>query len=132
MAAALVATQGWVDGLPLILLYGGGYFFVASYANLTEQAEAAREQSRTLLVDLEAAYRRLATSAAQAEELAVLEERQRLARELHDSVTQSLYGLTLSAETASRALGQGRPDDAAAQVRDVRETAQQALGELRL
>lgn len=34
----------------------------------------------------------------QAEQAAVLEERQRLARELHDSVTQSLYSLTLLAE----------------------------------
>ena len=33
----------------------------------------------------------------QAEHAAVMEERERLARELHDSVTQSLYSLTLLA-----------------------------------
>jgi PAS domain S-box-containing protein len=37
---------------------------------------------------------------AQAQELAVLEERQRLARELHDSVSQALYGIALGARTA--------------------------------
>lgn len=36
----------------------------------------------------------------QAERLAVVEERQHLARELHDSVTQSLYSCTLLTETA--------------------------------
>lgn len=36
----------------------------------------------------------------QAEQLAVLEERQRLARELHDSVTQALYSVTLYADAA--------------------------------
>jgi signal transduction histidine kinase len=36
----------------------------------------------------------------QAQEVAVLEERQRLARELHDSVSQALYGIALGARTA--------------------------------
>ena len=47
----------------------------------------------------------------QAERLAVVEERQRLARELHDSVTQSLYSCTLLTETAAaicRRFGPGR------------------------
>src|SRR5512136_666315 len=37
----------------------------------------------------------------QAERAAVIEERERLARELHDSVTQSLYSLTLFAEAGA-------------------------------
>jgi signal transduction histidine kinase len=36
----------------------------------------------------------------QAQELAALEERQKLARELHDSVSQALYGIALGAHTA--------------------------------
>jgi PAS domain S-box-containing protein len=40
----------------------------------------------------------------QAQRLAVLEERQRLARELHDSVTQALYGIGLGAHTARSVL----------------------------
>ncbi|GAC1474900.1 MAG: hypothetical protein PVSMB5_28700 [Ktedonobacteraceae bacterium] len=36
----------------------------------------------------------------QAQELAVLQERQRLARELHDSVSQALYGVVLGTRTA--------------------------------
>lgn len=37
---------------------------------------------------------------AEAQDKAVLEERQRLARELHDSVSQALYGIALAARTA--------------------------------
>ncbi len=37
---------------------------------------------------------------AQAQELAALEERQKLARELHDSVSQALYGIALGLHTA--------------------------------
>jgi signal transduction histidine kinase len=45
----------------------------------------------------------------QAQRLAVLEERQRLARELHDSVTQALYGIGLGAHTAQSVLREGLP-----------------------
>jgi signal transduction histidine kinase len=62
----------------------------------------------------------------------VLEERQRLARELHDSVTQSLYGLALYTEAAGRALGDGEVGQAVANLHDIRETTQEALGEMRL
>jgi signal transduction histidine kinase len=65
-------------------------------------------------------------------ELAVLEERTRLARELHDSVTQSLYSLVLLSEGWRRTL----PNDGQAQVEDylhrIGEITQQALKEMRL
>src|SRR5581483_1046715 len=63
---------------------------------------------------------------------AALEERERLARDLHDSVTQSLYGASLYAEAASRALTDGDLGPAGANLREVRETLQEALGEMRL
>jgi signal transduction histidine kinase len=53
---------------------------------------------------------------AEAREKAALEERQRLARELHDSVSQALYGIALGAQTALERLednppGAGEPLD---------------------
>ncbi len=63
-------------------------------------------------------------------ELSIVEERNRLARELHDAVSQKLFGLVLSAEAASTLLG--RDDGAAAeQVARLGELAQEALAELR-
>ncbi len=65
-------------------------------------------------------------------ELAVLEERGRLARELHDSVTQSLYSVTLFAEAARRLVGIGDEGRTRSYLKQLGETAQQALKEMRL
>lgn len=68
----------------------------------------------------------------QAQRVAAAEERQRLARDLHDSVTQALYGVTLYAEATSRLLRVGETEQATAYLSDLRATAQEALGEVRL
>ncbi len=67
----------------------------------------------------------------EARQRAVIEERNRLARELHDSVTQSLYGVTLYAEAASRLLSTGEVSMAADYMHELRATALESLRELR-
>ena len=69
---------------------------------------------------------------AAAQNQAILEERQRLARDLHDSVTQALYGITLHAEAAGRLLVSGDVTVAADSLRALQGTAQEALDEMRL
>jgi signal transduction histidine kinase len=68
----------------------------------------------------------------QAEQLAVLEERQRLARELHDSVTQSLYSVTLYANAAVLALAADKREVVADYLRELQETAQEGMRDMRL
>jgi len=68
----------------------------------------------------------------QARHVAVLEERQRMARELHDSVTQSLYGISLYAQAASGQLKMGNEAKVADQLIEIQDTAQEALAEMRL
>jgi signal transduction histidine kinase len=68
----------------------------------------------------------------QAQQLAVMKERNRLARDLHDSVTQALYGVTLYAEAAARQLASGEPEMAADHLREIRITSQESLREMRL
>jgi PAS domain S-box-containing protein len=68
----------------------------------------------------------------QAKQSAIAAERSRLARDLHDAVTQSLYSLTLYAEAAARLIVAGKNEDAAQHLREVRDTAQEALREMRL
>jgi signal transduction histidine kinase len=68
----------------------------------------------------------------QVEEMSILEERQRLARELHDSVNQSLYAVSLHTEVASRQLSQGNYEAVKSQLDTLRSTIKEALGEMRL
>ena len=61
---------------------------------------------------------------------AALEERQRLARELHDSVSQALYGIALGAKTARTLLDQN-PDRAANPLDYVLSLAEAGMAEMR-
>jgi len=60
------------------------------------------------------------------------EERKRLARELHDSVAQLLYGISLQAAAASRSCRAGNTQQAAQRLADIQQDALQALIEIRL
>lgn len=63
-------------------------------------------------------------------DVAVLEERNRLARELHDSVTQVLFSLTLNLEAAGGLL-EKKPDKASSLITRSGEMAAEALAEMR-
>jgi len=67
---------------------------------------------------------------AQARGKAALEERQRLARELHDSVSQALYGIALGSKTARTLLDQN-PERAADPIEYVLSLAEAGLAEMR-
>ena len=63
-------------------------------------------------------------------ELSIVEERNRIARELHDAVTQKLFSLRLTADAAATLVDRD-PAAAAAQLETVRRLAADAAGELR-
>ncbi|EFO80487.1 GAF sensor signal transduction histidine kinase [Oscillochloris trichoides DG-6] len=65
-----------------------------------------------------------------AQAAAVLEERNRLARELHDSVSQQLFSMTLTAQAARTQL-EKNPQRVALQLERLQETATAALAEMR-
>jgi signal transduction histidine kinase len=68
----------------------------------------------------------------QAEQLAVLEERQRLARELHDSVTQALYSVTLYADAARMAFSAQKWESLESNLQEVRNMSREAMYDMRL
>jgi signal transduction histidine kinase len=66
----------------------------------------------------------------QSRELSVVEERNRLARDLHDSVTQTLFSLSLTAQAAADLMDRD-PERARVEVTRVSELARGALEEMR-
>jgi signal transduction histidine kinase len=66
------------------------------------------------------------------QQIAVMQERNRLARDLHDSVTQSLYGVSLYAEVAMQLLKSGEPEKARHNLQELKAMSLDALAEMRL
>ena len=67
---------------------------------------------------------------AQSEEMAVAAERNRLARDLHDAVTQTLFSASLIAEVLPR-LWERNPDDGRKRLDELRQLTRGALAEMR-
>jgi signal transduction histidine kinase len=86
------------------------------------------------LIELLAAHAAIAITNARlyerSRELSILAERNRLALDLHDAVSQKLFGLVLTAESAGTLLDRDAPG-ARAQVERLGELAGEALDELR-
>ncbi|MDQ2785870.1 MAG: histidine kinase [Chloroflexota bacterium] len=66
----------------------------------------------------------------QAQQAAALEERHRLARDLHDSVTQSLFSMSLLAQVLP-ALWDVQPEEATRSLDELRRLSKEALAEMR-
>ncbi len=130
MTGTFVYTYGWQYGLTESSIYIAANIFLSLYAIANLQAEEARQESQALLTELQATHRELQDYAAQVEELAAAQERNRLARELHDSVTQTIFSMTLTAE-AARILLKRDPTQVATQLDRIQELAQDALAEMR-
>jgi hypothetical protein len=69
---------------------------------------------------------------AQIQESATLEERNRIARELHDSVTQSLYSINLQSDATLMALTSGKVEDVEKRLQTLKAIAQESMSEMRL
>ena len=123
---------GWPGSLSFIFLYTAAILFVAAFSLITIRSQNARRRSEALLAELQDAHRQLQAYAGQAEELAVAQERNRLARDLHDSVAQTLYGLTLQSEAAGRKLAAGQLQQVADYLDFFQNSARQTLHETRL
>jgi signal transduction histidine kinase len=106
-----------------------GAFYLTDKIGADEFADADQE-----LIELFAAHAAVAIATARvherSRELSVVEERNRLARDLHDAVSQTLFSLTLTAEAAAELLDRD-PAAARAQLAEVGRLAAEARAEMR-
>jgi len=126
----LMTALGPALGLAVLLnLIAVGYFLV-SFTRVSRQAEVARNESAALLRDLQTAHAQLQDYADRAEELSAVRERNRVARELHDSVNQSVFSITLTAEAARTMLDRD-PARVPPYLQQLQDMTNSALAQLR-
>jgi signal transduction histidine kinase len=130
LALTLVLGLGWLVGLALVLLFLSVCTFLVSYDFLFLRTKAEQAQSQQLLTDLQAAHQKLGEHAVHAQELAAARERNRLARELHDSVSQAIFSITLTSQSARVLLGR-EPGRVPEQIDRLQALTEDALGQLR-
>ena len=130
LAVTVMLGMGWLEGLALTLLDLAVGGFILSYDLLYSRTQADQVESRRLLTDLQSAHQKLQEYAAQAEELAAARERNRLARELHDSVSQAIFSITLTSQSA-RLLLDREPARVPEQLDGLQTMTEQALAQLR-
>jgi signal transduction histidine kinase len=98
---------------------------------LTTRRLSPHSQNQALAQELDAANSQLRATLSQLEKLAVARERNRLARELHDSVTQTVFSMNLSSQSAlllyERDLSQVE-----GQLNRLNQFAQSALSEMQI
>ena len=106
-------------------------FFVVIYTALLAKQIDGRVQAEIMLTELENANRKLAAYAERIKELTVANERQHMARELHDTLAQDLSGLVLQLEAAESFLENARMERTREIVHQAMDSACSALAESR-
>jgi len=127
----LLQIGGWNTSRTLLLGTIPMVIFVVIYVTLYMRQSNAREKALSLAAELENANRQLSEYAAQVEDLTIANERQRMARELHDTLSQGLAGLILQLEAADAHLIANRNDKAQSIIISAMEQARFTLADAR-
>jgi len=130
VSAALILAFGPVRGVTYFPIYVMGILILGFYGRASCGAEEARAESERLLDQLRDANAKLRAYAEQAEEIATMHERNRLARELHDAATQTVFSITLTAQAARLACEQD-PSRLPELLDKIQESGADALAEMR-
>jgi signal transduction histidine kinase len=145
LAAALITAAfmlvigllaGWLVALQNSFIVLAGLIFVAVFTEQAMREQRARAEVERLARELADANQRLRAHAEQVEELATAKERNRLAREIHDSLGHYLTVINVQLEAARLLLDRGEPlpaetGRALAALSKAQSLAQEGLGDVR-
>ena len=106
--------------------------FAGFIAYLFRRQLEAKQQAQDLLTELQAAHKQLEAYTEQVEELTLSAERQRMARELHDTLAQGLAGLILKLEAVSTHMQGGNTGRAQEILQDAMAQSRTTLSEARM
>jgi signal transduction histidine kinase len=127
---SLIFYLGFLRGLALALTTIAAEIVVPAYLTVSQSIETAQLESQHLLGELQNTRQRLESYASQVEELAAMQERNRLARELHDTVSQLIFSISLTARSAQLLLERD-PARVPEQLDRLNVITADALGQLR-
>jgi signal transduction histidine kinase len=123
-------TSGWQTTLPLAASYLAGVVFVVGFTHIARSEERARAEVERLAAELREANDKLREYALQAEELATTQERNRLAREIHDGLGHYLTAISMQLQ-AARAVWNSDPARAADALGKAQTLTREALTDVR-
>jgi signal transduction histidine kinase len=136
----LVAMVAWENGnvgplknfdsVTIIVIFTLLLIFVQIIARHIDRDQRSRQQMQRLLSELEASHRQLQDYAGRVAVLAAAAERNRLARDIHDSLGHYLTAINIQLEKAQLYRGRN-PEEADQAIRDAKQTAQAALRDVR-
>jgi signal transduction histidine kinase len=130
--AAILA--GWAVAFSTGMVVAAGLAFVVAFTHFALSERTTRHEVERLAAELQAANQKLREYAAQVEDLATTKERNRLAREIHDSLGHYLTVINVQLE-AARALAEGGAPDAPTRMLAALDKAQslarEGLGDVR-
>lgn len=126
----LILIQDPLRNLALRLPDMAGILVLSAYIATLQEEEMVHAQSQEMMAELQEANRQLQAYTLQIDELAAIEERNRLARELHDSVSQTIFSVILNIRSTQLLLERD-PARVPAQLATLQNLAQSALAEMR-
>lgn len=130
-AAGLVISGGWPAVRVQLPGAAVAFAIVATYVTLFARQLQERQRAEQLLAQLEDAHRQLRAYDARLEELTIAQERQRMARELHDTLAQGLAGIIMQMDSVDELLERGDAAKARTIMERARHRARTALADAR-
>jgi signal transduction histidine kinase len=113
-----------------LLLFTVGILLVITLARVYTKEKASRTRAEELLAEVEESHQQLKEYADQVEELATTRERNRLARDIHDTLGHYLTVINVQLEKA-QAFRDKKPEEADQAVSDAKRLASEALQDVR-
>ncbi len=129
IAIPFIFYQGALEGFIRTVLFGSVIIFISAYSLAIRRAQEAHLHTQSLLSQLREANLKLEAYSDTLRQLGVANERQRLRRELHDSVTQTIFSMTLTTQSALLLLERD-PSRVQDQLERLIQLAQSALEEM--
>jgi signal transduction histidine kinase len=100
MGLLFTRSVGTSEAIALTIIFTAVNIFMGAYALEIQREQTAQNRKLELALELQSANRQLQDYSFQLEHLAVARERNRFARELHDSVTQTVFSMNLTTQSA--------------------------------